>query len=185
MNKLKSLMIGGASAVAFLVMIGTAQATVVTSSGASYTSTISAESTNSVFHGSFLSVPCTKAIIVWKVESHGAGTTAEGKVSSLSFSGCKYPVTVKKAGSVSKHATSSGNATMTGSGQEIAIHTSIGECVATTNATHLGVVTGGVPAILPDNTRVVPRTGGSFFCGSSIQWTGAFTVTTPSSLSFD
>lgn len=187
MHKLKALSIGGAVLIALLASTTAAHATTVTSpSGTQYSGTISAESTNSVFEGSFTSVPCKKMVITWKVESQGAGVTAEGKVSTFSFLECSATVTVKKTGSVSKHSSLFGNATMTGSGQEFVVHSSVGECIFTTSNTDLGVVKGGFPArVVPDNTRVVPRTGGSFFCGSSMEWKGDFTVTTPRSLFFD
>lgn len=182
MRTLKSM---GLGAMTLLVFAATGHATTATSpSGTAYSGTVIAQSLGSTsFNGAFVTVTCNKAIIQWKVEKYGAGVTAEGKASSLTFTECNSPVTVLKAGFISKHATFSGNATVTGTGQEIVIHGSVGACFFTSN-THLGEIKGGAPAMFPaDGTYV--RTGGSFLCGSSMRVTGTYGITTPSSLSFD
>jgi hypothetical protein len=116
---------------------------------------------------------------------HGVSTTAEGKLSKLAFSGCNYQLTVKKAGSLAFHATSEGNGTLTWTGGEFAMHTSVGECIFTTNGTDIGTITGGTGAKLDIDSVHIPRTGGSFFCGSSLEWTGSYTFSTPSTLLLD
>jgi hypothetical protein len=185
MKYVKMLGLLAVAAAALMAFAGTAAATVVTGEGGTYTSTISAESKNSKLHGSFITVECSSSSVGGKVESHGSSVTAEGKISSLSFSGCNYTVTIKSKGSLIAHATSGGNGTLTSTGAEIAIHTSVGECVFTTSGTKIGTVKGGSPAILDIESSSIPRTGGSFFCGSSGTWTGDYTVSTPKSLSLD
>ena len=182
MNHLKMLGLLAVAAAAMMAFAGVASATTVKSGGSNYTSTITAESSNSSLDGSFITVSCANSHVQGKVESHGAGVTAEGKISSLSFTNCNYPVTVKKSGSLVAHTTTTPNGTLTSTGAEIAIHTSIGECVFTTNATSIGTLTGGTGATLDIDSSAIPRTGGSFFCGSSGEWTGNYTVSVPSNI---
>jgi hypothetical protein len=204
MRYIKTLGLLAVAAAALMAFAGTASATSLTSpAGTTYTSTISATSTNSTLHGSFITVTCKHSAVTGKVESHGAAVTAGGKISSLTFSECNYPVTVSKPGSLEIHteyelvkthengtktyaqkATSNGNGTLTSTGAEIKIHTSVGECIFTTSATDIGLLTGSTTknAVLDIDSSAIPRTGGSFFCGSSGEWTGNYTVTTPSTL---
>jgi hypothetical protein len=190
MKHVKMLGLLAVAAAALMAFAGTASATTLTSpAGTAYTSTIKATSTHSSLHGSFISVTCTHSAVEGKVETHGAGVTAGGKISSLSFGGCNYAVTVKKTGSLEVHYANSGGGTgtVTSTGAEIAIHTSIGECIFTTSATDIGYLVGSTTkhATLEIGSAAIPRTGGSFFCGSSGEWTGDYTVTTPSTLYVD
>jgi hypothetical protein len=182
MKYVKMLGLLAVAAAAMMAFAGVASATTVKSGGANYTSTITAESSNSKLHGSFITVSCTGSHVEGKVESHGAGVTAEGKIGKLSFSGCNYTVTVKKTGSLIAHTGTTPNGTLTSTGAEIAIHTSVGECVFTTSSTPIGTLTGGNNATLDIDSSAIPRTGGSFFCGSSGEWTGNYTVSVPSNL---
>jgi hypothetical protein len=174
------------AAVVVMALAGTASATVVTSpAGAAYTGTFSATSTNGQLHGSFITTSCGHSLFEGKIESHGASQTAEGKISKLTFTNCNYTMTVRKGGSWIFHATGGGSGTLTWTGAEFALHTSIGECVFTTSATDIGTVTGGIGAVLDVNSSSIPRTGGSFFCGSSLTWTANYQFTTPSALLVD
>lgn len=175
-----------AAAAALMAFAGVASATTITSSSGP-TPTIEATSTHTELHGAFTSVTCAHSEVKGTVEKHGVGVTASGKISTLHFSNCSDPVTVLKAGILEVHGTSTtGNGTLTSSGAEIAIETSVGECVFTTSGTHIGTVTGsnhtGGNAIFHIESANIPRTGGSFFCGSSGVWTGTYTVGTPSTL---
>lgn len=176
------------AAAALMAFAGTASASTAKSNGALYTGAIEATNVGtSELHGSFISVACNKSLVKGNVEAHGAGVTASGKIGTLSFTECNYPVTVLKAGSLEAHAIApTGNATLTSSGAEIKIHTSVGECIFTTTATHIGTLTGssntGGHAHLHISSSEIPRTGGSFFCGSKGVWTGTYTVVTPSRL---
>lgn len=173
------LILAAALAVAVTSQIafaGAASATTVISSGGS-TPSFTATSTNSKLDGSFVTVECGHSEAKGKVESHGAGVNATGKISSLTFTSCNYPTTVKKAGSVSAEWLIGGsNGFVYSTGAEVSIHTSVGTCVFTTNNTFIGVFTGGRPASF-DIAGAIPRTGGNFLCGSTGTWTGNYTIT--------
>jgi hypothetical protein len=181
-----SIKAAAVAAAALMACAGTASATTVTSPvGTTYTSTIKMASANLSMHGAFLSISCTSSAMEGKIESHGAAATAEGDLSSFTMSGCNYAATVKKAGKLIFHATAGGNGTVTWTGAEWVMHTSLGECVFTTSGTDLGTFTGGTGAKLDVTAASVPRTGGSFFCGSTGELTGSYTVETPSSLTVE
>jgi hypothetical protein len=167
---------------AFLAFSSAASATTITSSNGS-TPTIKASSTNWEMHGSFITVKCSGSEWVGTVTKHGSSVTAVGTVSTWNFTGCNYAVTMPKTGSFEIHSTSStGRGTVTSSGMEMKAHTSVGECIFTTNQTHIGTLTGGFnPAIHLENTTI-PRTGGSFFCGSTGHWTGTYHISSPDHL---
>lgn len=181
MNKRTVLSICLVAVVALWTTTGSASATFI-SSDEGETPSITAESTNSKLDGSFVTVECSKSEVKGKVEQHGTGVTVKGNVSALTFSSCNYSVTVNKAGSLEVHETTGGNGTVTSSGAEISIHTSVGTCVFTTTSTDIGSLTGGAPAKLDIESAKIPRTGGNFLCGSSGTWTGNYTVTSPSDL---
>jgi hypothetical protein len=165
--------------------------------------------------GSFVTVTCAASHVEGKVEQHGAGVTVKGNISTLTFGSCNFPVTVNAAGSLEVHAVTEKvntppahntietcstlnkiecTGTLTSSGAKVTIATSVGNCVFTTNATDIGTLTptnhtGGHATLdigAPnDTTGRIPRTEGNFLCGSSGQWTGKYTVTTPSTLYVD
>ena len=171
---------------ALMAFAGVASATTLTSpAGTTYTSTIKATSTESSLDGAFVTVTCAHSAVEGKVESHGAASTAGGKISSLTFSSCNYPTTVKKAGSLEIHGLGGGNGTLTSTGAEIEIATSVGTCIFTTSATDVGTLTGGTTAKLDIASAKIPRTGGNFLCGSTGTWTGSYTVNTPDTLLVD
>jgi hypothetical protein len=171
--------------VALASLTGTASATVVTSNGSAYTSTFTAESSNLNFHSAFYTVDCNRSHLEGKFESHGSSTTAEGKISKWTFEACNYSITVRKPGTLIAHAGSGGNGTLTSTGTELVMHTSVGECILTTSATSIGTFTGGGGAVLDIDSSTISRTGGSFFCGSSVEWTGNYTFSAPTSLVLD
>lgn len=187
MNYLRALRLLTLAAVVAMSFAGVASANPLTSpEKTGYTSTVKAESEGgTILHGSFVSVSCNKSTVEGKVESH-SGTTAGGKISLLNFLECNYPVKVLKTGSLEIHSTEGGKGTLTSTGAEITIETSIGSCIFATSATDIGTLTGtGVTngnATLDINSAAIPRTGHSFFCGSSGKWTGSYKVTTPNSL---
>jgi hypothetical protein len=191
MKYAKMLGLLAVAAAALMAFAGTASATVLTSpSGTTYTSTIKAESEGATsLDGAFTTVTCNKSTVEGKVESHGAAVTAGGKISSLTFTECNYPTTVKAAGSLEIHGLGSSNGTLTSSGASIEIATSVGTCVFTTTNTDVGTLTGstttGGNATLDIASAKIPRTGGNFLCGSSGTWTGAYKVTTPATLIVD
>jgi hypothetical protein len=183
MRTSKALALAVVAAAISLCLAPLASASIATSpSGTAYTSTIKATAGTTELVGSFTTVKCTSSTVEGKVSSHGASVTVEGPVTSLTFSGCNFEVTVKKGGTIISHATGGGNATLTSTGAEVILHTSIGECVFTTNATDVGTGTGGSPASVSIASAVIQRTGGNFLCGSSAKFSGKYTDSTPSTL---
>jgi hypothetical protein len=188
MKYVKMLGLLAVAAAALMAFVGTASATTVTSS-AGTTPTIKAESTNSELHGAFITVKCEESIVEGGVDSHGAAVTVEGAVDVLTFDKCNYKVTVENKGSIIAHPdpaekAKTGDAIITSANAVIAIHTSVGECIFTTKSTgtQIGTMTGGSGAVMNMNSAAIPRTGGSFFCGSSGTWTGSYKVVSPSSI---
>jgi hypothetical protein len=187
MEHLKMLGLAAVSAVALLAFAGTASANPLTSPpGTSYTGTIKAVSEGPVWlAGSFNTVECRKSTLEGKVEAHGL-SSASGKVSSLTFSECSYPVTVESLGTLEINSIEGGNGKVLSSGAKISISTSIGTCVYTTSNTPIGTLTGsgitGGNATLDSNSAAIPRTAGNFNCGSSGTMDGSYEVTTPSTL---
>jgi hypothetical protein len=186
MNYLKML---GLLLAAFLVVTQTASANPLTSpEGTAYTSTLKAESSNLKLEGSFVTYECSSSGFEGKIETHSA-TSAEGKLSSLSFSGCNYSMTVAKPGTLKIHGGETNSGTVTWSGAEFSLHSSVGTCVFTTSSTDIGTITDSSEtkgkAVLDINAAKIPRTGGNFLCGSSATWTGSYTIATPSTLYVD
>lgn len=184
------------TAAALMAFVATASATTLTSPlGTVYTGTIKAHSSHTELHGPFTSVTCSTSEVEGKVEKHGNTTTAGGKISKLTFTGCNFPVKVLKSGSLEIHPKVHEAAgvlvtgTVTSSGAEITIETSIASCIFTTSGTDVGTFTGsndtGGAAKLDIESAAIPRTGHSIFCGSSGQWTGSYTVTSPNPLYLD
>jgi hypothetical protein len=200
MKFIKMLGLLAVAAAAMMAITATASATTLTSpTGTVYTGTITAVSEGATsLHGPFTTVTCQKSHVEGKVEKHGNGVTAGGKLSTLSFSECNFPVTVLKAGSLEIHPvthTAPGvetTGTVTSSGAEITIQTSIANCLFTTSGTDVGTFTGTedqktatTTATLDINSAGIPRTGHSIFCGSSGTWTGSYEITTPDHLFLD
>jgi hypothetical protein len=191
MKYVKMLGLLAVAAAALMAFAGTASATSLTSpTGTGTTGPIHAVSEgHATLHGpegTGLEVSCPSTV-EGSVTSHGAGKPASGPITSLVFGATATAectdgdvVHVKKAGTLSVTSTGGYNGTLTSSGAEIEITNDIGvTCVYTTNNTHIGTVAGGNPATLTINSATIPRTGGSFFCGSHGFWTGAYKTTAP------
>lgn len=182
MKHVKSLGLLAIAATALMAFAGTASASTATSpAGTTYTSNITATSSNIKLHGAFVTIECAHSEFKGKIESHGAGVDAGGNLSSLTFTGCNYATTTTKSGGfrfTSLRAFFS-------FGMWFHVHTSVGACGFTTNNTQIGSVTTGSNAVIDINSAKVPRTSGNFLCGSSGTLTGTYTITTPSSLDID
>lgn len=195
MKFIKMLSLLAVAAAALMAFAASASATTVTSpTGTAYTGTITAVSEGTTtLHGVFTDVECKESHVEGKIESQGSGKTAFGKIATLSFGGCNFHTTVLKPGTLELHAVNCGasycEGTLTSSGAEITIVTSIANCIFTTSATDVGNVTGtdktGGNATFDINSANIPRTGHSIFCGSNGVWTGSYKVTTPTSLWVD
>lgn len=188
MKYVKMLGLLAVAVAAMAAFAASASATTLTSpTGTVYTSTIKAESEGTTsLDGAFVTVTCSKSAVEGKVEQHGSGVTVKGNISVLTFTECNFPTTVLKTGSLEAHAVEAGtekNGTLTSTGAEISIETSVGTCVFTTNATDVGTLTGtnvtGSNPTLDIASAKIPRTAGNFLCGSSGTWTGSYKVTAP------
>lgn len=153
-----------------------------------YTSTIAAASEGHVtLNNPIAKVECASTL-EGKVESHGAGVTVKGNVSTLSFSSCtnSWHVTTVSAGSLEVHETGTGDGTLTSSGATVEA-TRLGvTCRYATSSTAIGTLTGsfttGTNATI-DLSGSIPFHSGSGLCGAgAVGWTGSYVVTTPSLL---
>lgn len=186
MKNLKLLCLTAIVAAAFTALTAPASATTPTSpEGTTYTGTVKGESSNVTLDGAFVTVQCGHTTAEASVSQHGPSVTAGSKVTSLTLSECNYNVTVSSGGTTEVHA----NGAYTSTGISATVHTSVGSCVFTTNATRLGTgtdteATGGNAEIDFESAKI-PRTGGNFLCGASGTLTGSFTVTSPSTLFLD
>jgi hypothetical protein len=195
MKFIKMLGLLAMAVAAMSAFVATASATTLTApTGTPYTATIKAHSPNTSLHGPFTTVSCTSEV-EGKVEQHGNGVTVSGKISKLTFTNCNFPVKVLKAGSLEIHPKThvdpgiETTGTVTSSGAEITIETSIANCIFTTSNTDVGTFTGTEDtkstAALDINSASIPRTGHSIFCGSSGQWTGTYSISSPDELWLD
>jgi hypothetical protein len=192
MKHLKALGLGGVTVIAFLAFTGTALATIVTSPAGTQLgagAVIKAELVGkAVMHGSFADVTCGKASGEGKMTNAGSSTTtAAGEIFLGTFSECNFPVKVLNTGTSEVHTegtSANGNGTLTSSGAEVQVETSVGNCVFTTKGTDLGKVIGGTPAKVVMNA-IIPRTGGNFLCGSSGNFTAELVVTSPGTIFID
>lgn len=186
MNHVKTICLAAVVAAWLTALAAPASATTPTSpEGTTFTGTAKGESNNVTLHGAFVTVKCNHSTAEAQVSQHGSSVTAGSKVTSLTFSECNYWVTVSSGGSTEVHA----NGAYTSTGINISVHTSVGSCVFTTNGTQLGTgtdtkATGG-HAQIDFTSAKIPRTGGTFLCGSSATLTGNYTITTPTTLFLD
>lgn len=169
-----------------LAFTGAAVASVVTSpAGTTYTGAFKAHSEGYfTWHNAVGTISCNSTF-EGKIERHGPSVTAGGNLSSLTFTACTNGTTHPSisGGALEFHPTGNGNAIMTSSGAKIT-KTMFGfECGYSTNNTTIGEVTAGEHATL-DIKTTIPRTHGSFFCGSTANWTGSYKFTTPTNLAF-
>jgi len=176
MRYLKQLGLLAVAATALMAFAGTASATSVTSSEGS-TPYVVLTSTNSKLDGSFVTIECSHSKIEYRIEQHGAGVPAGGKVSALSFTGCNYQPTILYKGNVVHHTTGQ----VTADEMVVIYHSSVGTCGFTTSAA-IGNLTEGAGATIDINSAKIARTSGNFLCGSSGTWTGSYSVTSPSTL---
>lgn len=114
----------------------------------------------------------------------GEATDVVGTFSSVSFGGCeKSAVSVLKPGTFKVKSPSGGNGTLVWEGFEITGKPSGIHCIYSgfMETTALSLE-GGETASLLASEATLRRSGGSFVCGSSGQWTVEYTVTAPKPL---
>ena len=196
MKYVKMLGLLAVAAAAFMAFAATASATTVTSpEGTTYTGKIVAEAEGGgITVDGPADINCGESHVEGEVEGHGSSVTATGKISKWTFEQCGVHLTIETKGSLAVHTdaeTSNGNGTLTASGSSLrADITSLGiSCTYSTNETDIGTLTGsnvtGGTATLDINSSPIPRTGGSFFCGSSGALTGSYVITSPSTFYVD
>ena len=189
MKYVKILGLLAVAAAALMAFAGTASATKVTSpTGTVATPTLKSEAEgHAVLHNPIAKIECGSSV-EGKVESHGGnGVPAAGKISSLSFTNCTndWHVTVVSPGSLSVNWTSGYNGDVFSSGATVEATRFGVSCRYATSNTTIGTATGGSPATL-DISASIPFHSGSFLCGSGATvWTGAYKVTSPTSLYLD
>lgn len=185
MKYIKSLIVVTMAMACTTAVAATASATTVTSSGGA-TPTIEASAGEITFHG-VVTVTCQKSTFKGAIESHGSGVTATGSLSSLTFSECNQHVTIISVGRMVVHPTAPNpNGLVTWEGRQIVFHlTSLGLTCEYTTHEGGSTLTGGSPAKIEIDSEKIARTGGSIFCGSSAEWTGSYTITSPGTLNID
>src|SRR6476660_5227602 len=141
------------TAIAILVSSSAASATIVTTTtgGTAATPTIHAVSSGGhvKLANPIAKIECASTVEA-AVEKHGPGITAEGNISTLTFTGCtnSWHVTTVKPGALIIHWTSGHNGLLTSTGAKVDT-TRLGvTCVYETNNTSIGTITGGSPATL-------------------------------------
>lgn len=188
MRHLKILGLLAVAAVALLAFAGTAGADTVTSpTNTSYTGSITAVSEgHSITHNPIAKIECASTF-TFNVEAHPAGGKVSGAVTHIKTEPCtnNWHVTVITAGTMSIEHQSGYNGDLYS--HELTVEkTRFGiPCRYRTETTTIGTVTGGSPATIHINGKI-PFHNGSPLCGTGgTLMTGAYTVTTPTSLYVD
>jgi hypothetical protein len=182
--------------VSWMTIAGPAAATTVTApSGTAYTGSFALLNEGNMTIDGFANVYCSSSVLGGSIESHGSSVTAKAALGFLGFAGCfADSVNVLKNGSLEFHATSGGNSTVTSSGAEVTTEVPLGvfgtvHCIFATNNTDLGVLTAAANneshATLNVDSSAIPIKAGSFLCGSSVELTGSYKVTTPTGFRVD
>jgi hypothetical protein len=195
MKYVKMLGLLAVAAAALMAFAGTASATLLTSpTGTSYTDKIVAKSEG---HAKLLNTELGTTIecestVEGKIESHGTGVTASGKITKLTFEPCtnSYHVTATQLGELVLHYVSSGTGQLT-SNETIVTTTRFGlVCNYETSGTTIGHVTDshktGGKATLDISASIPIGAGSSSLCGTAnAHWSGSYLVETPSTLYID
>ena len=198
MKYVKMLGLLAVAAAALMAFAGSASATELTGPAGKLGvgSVIKATSTNSKLTGS-VEVACKHSSVEGKItNAGGAGVTVEGSIekTKLTFTECNGDtVEVLNGGTLIVHTQNpenNGNGIVTSTGAEVTIQLHrivLGfpvttHCIYVTNATDIGHLTGGTPAVLDINSSPIPRKATDGACGESSIWTGNYTVTSPTTL---
>jgi hypothetical protein len=171
-------------AVALAAFASPAAATTITSSAGTTPSLSMSAEGHVILDNQIAKIECASSLS-GKVESHGAGVTVKGKISSLSFTSCtnNWHVTVTVNGSFEFHAIGGdGKLTVSGAAFEA---TRFGiTCRYGTSSTDFGTGTDGVNATM-DIQAAIPSEGGSGLCGSAATTlTGSYKINSPTNVSF-
>jgi hypothetical protein len=190
MKYLKMLGLAVVSAMAMMaVTAGTASATTLEVSGVTKNSRvdISASLVGEVSlpltstSGGTLFNTCTGSTVGGYTTSPYTGTTVTGHITTLTFTGCKNPVTVHKMGTLHiEHIKNTTNGTLRSSGAEVTSYSTIFGTYLnckTGEGTHLGTLTG------VKEGHALMHVNAALNCGiTSALWAGTYTVTSPTGL---
>lgn len=129
-----------------------------------------------------LSNTCTASALASATESPYTGTSVTGAIGLLSFTSCTNTVTVHKAGTLHvEHIASTTNGTVSSSGAEVTVTTSLGFTVSckTGVGTDIGTLTGQEEGNAEIDINAVLNCG---FLLPSANWEGTYLVTSPARL---
>ena len=191
MKHLKMLGLAVIAAAALMSFASAASATTLTSpKGTAYTGTFRADSNSIALDGTFVEAECLLGQMHGTVEGHGSSVTTQINLTSGGYALCAFQHRVLKRGSLEIHtdaSTADGNGIVTSTGLEITLSSSVGHCVFTTSSTYVGTITGSDTgnAVWNTDSAKIPKTGGSFLCGTAATMTGSYSITTPSTLTVD
>jgi hypothetical protein len=150
--------------------------------------------TEDVLTAAFATVKCASGVMKGSISNAGgAAATVVGPFTTLNASSCNCPSTVLKLGEFEVHYTSAGNGTLTGKNTQITYTCSGISCIFGTAAagTTLGTISGGSPAVITINAKLVYIAGDPVFHASNFvctlgsgtgTWTATYQVSTPASL---
>lgn len=185
MRYLKTLGLAGLAVVAMTVAAGGAAASTLTQAPP-VTGTVKAEAEGAVEWTGTIPFSCQKSALEWNVESHGASAPTKGPLSKFTLEECSRPMTVLKPGSFELHATSGGDGTMTWSGAELTMQTSIVgfpvHCIYKPDidiGTFTGSATTKGTATLDIVSVAIPQAATSGLCGDDAELHGSYKLTSP------
>lgn len=194
MKYIKMLGLLAVAAAALMAFVGSASAATLTSpTGTVYSGTIEATSEHTQLHGS-VELTCTHSLVKGEItKPHHV----EGKITSLTFSGCGPDTVAPVSGKL-------GKLTIDGSGAVTSIETQVTALIhrtifgfpITTHCiydTGLGTSIGTLDdshktktsAILTIGSSAIPQVSTDGSCGSNAVWTGSYTITKPHELFLD
>lgn len=169
--------------VALMAFAGTAGADTLTSS-AGTTPPFKAISTNSTLHNGVGTISCSSSF-EGNFEGHGAGKQIFGNLTSLSFERCTGGSTHNSTvipGVLSLDVTGTNHGTLRSSGTNFTTTMFGVTCGYQTNNTSIGTVTTGKEHAVLDISASLTRSHGSFFCGSTANWTASFQFNSPTNI---
>jgi hypothetical protein len=207
MKHLKTVTLLGL-AVAFMAPFAVnAQATTLTSAGATYTGKVTGEATDVVIHrktesGAAFNITCNKSTISGQVVGHGLAVTTSIKLESLLFQECYgyggvTETKILKPGVLEIHTApgdaggTTGNGTVTWGGSVFELTTawqSTGlseHCIFKLSNADIGPLTGSKATGATAKLNIDALLGTSFYCGLYAELTANYTITTPDNLNVD
>lgn len=203
MRYLKTIGMLAVAATALMALASSASAGSfsIEKNGPAWTGEIHATAGETTFHG-VVTITCLSSTTAGSVVQHGSGVTGKVSISTWTFSECGpiHP-TVFSSGSLEVHthpADAAGGTygIVTSSGLTLTFQvTSLGlTCGYRTENTEIGTLTTSTHRQVTGDTQTtpqihvdsvaLPRHSGSVFCGSSAEWTGTYTITTPDYLDY-